>query len=172
MRHIGLTRLYLDDPYLREFDADVTASAEEWCTLSRTAFHPGGGGQPHDRGRLTIRGRDVPVLEIREDDKGLIWHRAGLDLAPGERVRGAIDWPFRYILMRHHALMHVVNTVAWRQFGGLITGVQIGSDRSRIDFRLGDFGRERIGEFESHVNTTIDRELPISSSIAKPRRFA
>ena len=25
--------------------------------------------------------------------------------------------------------------------------------------------RERIGEFESHVNTTIDRELPISSSI-------
>jgi misacylated tRNA(Ala) deacylase len=159
------TRLYLDDPYLREFDAEVTGSAEAWCALSQTAFHPGGGGQPHDRGWLTARGSHVPVSAVREDEEGRIWHQIGSDLAPGERVRGAIDWPYRYVLMRHHALMHIVNTVAWREFGGLITGVQIGPDRSRIDFRLGDFGRERIGEFESHVNTTIDRGLPISSSI-------
>jgi len=159
------TRLYLDDPYLREFDAEVTESTEGWCALSQTAFHPGGGGQPHDRGRLTARGSDVPVSAVREDEEGRIWHQVGLDLAVRDLVCGAIDWPFRYLLMRHHALMHIVNTVAWRQFGGLITGVQIGADRSRIDFRLDDFGRERLGEFESHVNTAIDRGLPISSSI-------
>ena len=158
-------RLYLDDPYLREFDAEVTETAEDWCALSQTAFHPGGGGQPHDRGRLALRGGDVSVSAVREDEEGRIWHRVGRAIAPGEAVRGAIDWPFRHALMRHHALMHVVNTVAWRHFGGLITGVQIGPDRSRIDFRLADFARERIGEFESHVNAAIDRGLPISSSI-------
>jgi misacylated tRNA(Ala) deacylase len=161
----GSTRLYLDDPYLREFDAEVTGGAKGWCALSQTAFHPGGGGQPHDRGSLAVRGGDVPVSAVREDEEGRIWHQIGTDLVPGEQVRGAIDWPFRYVLMRHHALMHIVNTVAWRQFGGLITGVQIGPDCSRIDFRLADFGRERIGEFESHVNTAIDRGLPISSSV-------
>ena len=160
-----MTRRYLDDPYLREFDAEVTGSADGWCALSETAFHPGGGGQPHDRGRLTAGGRHVPVSAIREDKAGRIWHQVGSNLAIGERVRGIIDWTYRYALMRHHALMHIVNTVAWREFGGLITGVQIGPGRSRIDFRLVDFGRDRIGEFESHVNAPIDHGLPISSSV-------
>ena len=165
------TRLYLDDPYLREFDAEVTGSAAGWCALSQTAFHPGGGGQPHDRGRLAARDSDVPVSAVREDEEGRIWHQIGSDLALGEHVHGVIDWTYRYALMRHHALMHIVNTVAWRQFGGLITGVQIGPDRSRIDFRLGDFGREQIGDFESHVNTAIDRGLPISSSIIREDEY-
>ena len=39
-------RLFLEDPYLREFDVQVTASLEGWLQLSRTAFHPGPGGQP------------------------------------------------------------------------------------------------------------------------------
>jgi len=162
---LATARLYLDDPYLREFDAEVIGSADGWCVLSETAFHPGGGGQPHDRGRLAAPGRDAPVSAVREDEEGRIWHQIGSDLALGVRVRGAIDWPFRYMLMRHHALMHVVNTVAWRELGGLITGVQIGPDRSRIDFRLVDFSRDRIVELESHVNAVIDRGLPISSAV-------
>jgi Ser-tRNA(Ala) deacylase AlaX len=48
--------------------------------------------------------------------------------------------------------MHVVNTVARELFGGVITGVQIGAGRSRIDFRLAAFGREAIPAFEARVN--------------------
>lgn len=158
-------RLYLDDPYQREFDAEVLESSDGgWCTLSRTAFFPGGGGQPHDRGRLLLRGDAVEVSAVREDAAGRIWHRVGRESAAGEAVRGAIDWPFRYALMRHHGLMHVVNTVALRRFGGVITGVQIGPDRSRIDFKLGGFSREQIPDFEDRVNDVIDRGLPITSS--------
>jgi len=158
-------RIYLDESYLREFDAEVTGNADGWCALSRTAFHPGGGGQPHDRGWLAVRDANVPVSAVREDEAGHIWHHVGSDLSLGEPVHGCIDWTYRYRLMRHHALMHIVNTIAWRQFGGLITGVQIGPDRSRIDFRLADFSRDRIREFESQVNAAIDRGLPISSSV-------
>lgn len=155
------SRLYLDDPYLREFDAEVLESSGGWCTLSRTAFFPGGGGQPADRGLLLLRLGAVEVSAVREDEAGRIWHRLGVDPAPGETVRGSIDWPYRYALMRHHGLMHVVNAVALRAFGGAITGVQIGPDRSRIDFRLDAFSRERIPAFEEQVNEAIARGLPI-----------
>jgi misacylated tRNA(Ala) deacylase len=128
-------------------------------------FYPGGGGQPHDRGRLIVRGDAVAVTAVREDADGVVWHGVGRDLPAGEAVQGVIDWPFRYAMMRHHGLMHVVNTVARERFGGAITGVQIGPDRSRIDFRLADFGRERLAEFEALVNAAIERALPISSSI-------
>lgn len=158
-------KLYLDDPYQREFDAEVLESAGGWSALSRTLFYPGGGGQPHDRGHLILHGDAVAVSALREDAAGRIWHCVGCDPAAGDAVRGTIDWPFRYALMRHHGLMHVVNTVARQHFGGVITGVQIGPDRSRIDFKLTGFSREQIPEFESRVNAVIDRGLPVTSSI-------
>jgi misacylated tRNA(Ala) deacylase len=164
-------KLYLDDPYLREFDADVLASSDGWCTLSRTAFYPGGGGQPADRGQLSAGGEALPVTEVREDEAGEVWHRIASELPPGTRVRGELDWPFRYALMRAHALMHVVNTVARDRFGGVITGVQLGPDRSRIDFKLAGFAREQIPELEERVNEVLARDLPVSSSTISEDEF-
>jgi Ser-tRNA(Ala) deacylase AlaX len=164
-------RLDLEDPYLREFDAVVLASAGGWCTLSSTAFHPGGGGQPCDRGHLLVGGEAVAVTAIREDEAGRIWHQMGRDLPAGGTVRGAIDWPYRHALMRHHGLMHVVNTVARERYGGVITGVQIGPDRSRIDFRLADFSRDRIPDLERRVNEAIERGLPVRSSTIGEEEF-
>ena len=158
-------KLYHKDPYLREFDAEVLESADGWSTLSRTVFYPGGGGQPHDRGLLVVRGDAVAVTAIREDATGEIWHCLGRDVAAGEAVHGAIDWPSRYALMRHHGLMHIVNTVARQQFGGVITGVQLGPERSRIDFKLADFSREQIPELEKRVNDVIERGLTVTSSV-------
>ena len=157
-------RLYLEDPYLREFDARVLESAEGWCTLSGTVFFPGGGGQPPDRGQLVVRGEPLAVTSLREDEAGRIWHQVGRELVAGEDVHGAIDWPYRYALMRHHGLMHLVNTVAREKYGGAITGVQIGPERSRIDFKLSGFAREQIPEFEGFVNDAVRRGLPIASS--------
>lgn len=164
-------RLYLEDPYLREFDADVTASTDGWCLLTRTAFYPGGGGQPADRGLLSVGDRKLQVSDSREDQDRNLWHQVGRDIPVGERARGEVDWPYRYALMRHHGLMHVVNHVARMHFDGFITGVQIGPDRSRIDFKLADFTREMIPEFERHVNEAIELGLPVSSSIITEAEF-
>jgi misacylated tRNA(Ala) deacylase len=156
-------KLYLDGPYVREFDAEVTASADGWCALSGTAFYPGGGGQPPDRGELAVGGEALPVTDVRADGAGEVWHRIGHDLAPGTRVRGELDWPYRYALMRAHALMHVVNTVARDRFGGVITGVQLGPERSRIDLKLAGFARDELPELEQRVNEVLERDLPITS---------
>jgi len=164
-------RLYLDDAYLREFDAEVAASDGGWCTLTRTAFFPGGGGQPPDRGALAAADETLPVTAVREDDAGRISHEVGRDLEPGTRVRGSLDWPYRYALMRHHGLLHVVNAVAREAFSGMITGVQIGPDRSRIDFRLPEFSRERLPDLEARVNAVLARGLRVGASTISEDEF-
>ena len=49
-------KLYEEDAYLREFEAEVTGCVPAeggWLvTLDRTAFYPEGGGQPADTGTL------------------------------------------------------------------------------------------------------------------------
>jgi len=164
-------KLYLEDSYRRTFDGEVAAAAEGWCALSQTAFYPGGGGQPEDRGRLEVGGESLGVDAVREDGAGEVWHHLGRDLAPGTLVHGEIDWPWRYALMRAHALMHVVNTVARDWLGGVITGVQLGLGRSRIDFKLPRFGRELIPELEGRVNAVLARGLPIASSTVSEEEF-
>jgi len=164
-------KLYLEDPYQRRFDGEVVAAAEGWCALSQTVFYPGGGGQPEDRGRLEAGGEVLRVDGVREDGAGEVWHHVGPDLVPGTSVRGEIDWPFRYALMRAHALMHVVNTVARDWLGGAITGVQLGPDRSRIDFKLPRFARELIPELEERVNAVLARGLPIASGFLSEEEF-
>ncbi len=165
------TRLHLDDPYLRAFDAAVIEAEGGACALDRTAFHAGGGGQPHDRGVLIVAGEPLTVTAVREDEAGRVWHEVGRDLAPGTPVRGELDWPYRHALMRHHGLMHVVNTIARDRLGGLITGVQLGPERSRIDLKLDGFTRERIPELEAAVNEVIARDLPVRSSVISEEEF-
>jgi misacylated tRNA(Ala) deacylase len=165
-------RLYFDDPYCRTFDAAVVDSADGWCTLTRSAFYPGGGGQPADRGVLVVAGdRRLEVGAVREDEHGALWHSVGCALAAGDAVRGELDWPFRFALMRGHALLHVVNTLARDRFGAVITGAQIGADRSRIDLRLGDFDRARLPAFEDEVNAVIARDLPVVGKIVSEDEF-
>jgi len=163
--------LYHTDAYLRLFEARVTAVDGQAVALDRTAFYPGGGGQPCDRGHLGLGGEAVAVTAVREDDAGGIWHRVGRDLGAGDTVRGVIDWPYRHALMRHHGLMHVVNTVARDRYGGVITGVQIGPDRSRIDFRLAGFSRDRVPDLERRVNEVVERGLPVRSSTIGEEEF-
>jgi misacylated tRNA(Ala) deacylase len=164
-------RLDLSDPYLRAFDAEVTACQDGWCALSQTAFYPGGGGQPADRGRLVVGGDALPVEEVREDDAGEVWHRVGRELAPGTAVRGELDWPWRHALMRAHALMHVVNTVARDRYGGAITGVQLGADRSRIDLKLDGFLRDQLPDLEQAVNDVLARGLAIGATSVTEAEF-
>jgi misacylated tRNA(Ala) deacylase len=165
-------RRYLDDPYCRVCDAVVTETADGASALSQTIFHPGGGGQPHDRGTLVSDGETLAVTALREDEHGRIWHAIGRSLARGAPVQLVLDWPFRFALMRYHALMHLVNTIAWRDFGARMTGAQLGAERSRIDLEASSLGRDRLGELEAKVNEVIDRDHAIVGAVISEREYA
>ena len=60
--------------YARTFDAEVTAAEENLVVLDRSAFYPGGGGQPHDLG--TLNGAQVVGFKR---DGGEVWHELESD---------------------------------------------------------------------------------------------
>src|SRR4051794_36231148 len=129
------TLLYQTDSYLREFDATVTAIPEDAraVILDRSAFYPGGGGQPHDLGTLRAGERSWPVEKVEKRGNDVVHHLGGDEALPavGVAVRGELDWARRYRLMRTHTAMHVLCGTIWREFGAQVTGGQMGLDRSR-----------------------------------------
>ena len=62
--HGRTSRLELTDQTLREWDAVVLDASPEGIVLDRSAFYPGGGGQPPDHGVL-LWGGDVRLPQPR-----------------------------------------------------------------------------------------------------------
>jgi len=148
--------LYQTDSYLREFDATVTATAEGAAVLDRTAFYPGGGGQPHDLGTLRTEDRTWSVVKVERRGADVLHHLDG-DAPPdaGSVVHGALDWERRYRLMRTHTAMHVLCGVIWREFGAQVTGGQMYPDRARMVFELEELSPGRVRSIEERANAAI-----------------
>lgn len=162
-------RLYQMDSYLKEFDAVVTRLAREEgaVVLDRTAYYPGGGGQPSDTGRLA----DVGVTGCRSAG-GEILHL--LDCpgpALGAQIHAAIDWDRRYKLMRTHTAMHVLCGVVFRDYGALVTGGEMEPLRGRMDFEFARLERSLVAEIEGTVNREIEAARDIRVQIL-PREEA
>src|SRR6266704_854779 len=116
-------RLELDDQTLREWDATVLASGEDGIVLDRSAFYPGGGGQPPDHGVLLWGGVQSRVVGVRRGDDLLLQLADGDPVPPaGTSVRGAIEDERRTALMRTHSALHLLGGVVFREFGALVTG--------------------------------------------------
>ena len=103
-------RLYYEDAAMRAFQAAAVEARPDGdaslVLLDATAFYPGGGGQPSDRG--TLGGR--AVLDVIEEE-GRIWHRLEGPLAAGAAavVSGSLDWGRRFDHMQQHTGQHVLS---------------------------------------------------------------
>jgi len=123
--------------------------------LDRTAFFPGGGGQPADRGWLVIGGRLLPVTQIKRDGE-VVWHvLEGTLPVTGTPVIGQLDWEYRYCLMRTHTALHILCGVVWRDYGALVTGGNMEPLRGRMDFEFETLHQELVHETEERVNIEV-----------------
>lgn len=147
--------LYLHDSYLREFDAVVTAVDGQATALDRTAFFPGGGGQPADTGVLRWSGGSGHVTDMRRHGEAVVHVLDGAPPPAGAPVHGVVDWDRRYAIMRHHSALHVLVGVIYKSFNALVTGGAIYPDRARMDFSLDDLNRERIAAIAAEANRII-----------------
>jgi misacylated tRNA(Ala) deacylase len=151
--------LYQTDSYLREFDATVVAvdAAGGRVALDRTAFYPGGGGQPGDVGTLTIAqtAQICGVTQVKKEGE-LVWHwLSGGAPTAGQAVTGSIDWPRRYALMRTHTALHILCGVVWRDYGASVTGGNMDPLQGRMDFEFATLRGELVGEIEAKCNAEI-----------------
>jgi len=136
---------------------------EGGVVLDRTAFYPGGGGQPPDRGFLSDGARTWEVVRLGNRPDEVVHYLGGESPPPaeGSRVRGVIDWERRYRLMRTHTALHILCGVIYREFGATVTGTQMYPDRARMDFTLEDLNPERVKLIELKCNEAVARALPV-----------
>ena len=147
--------LYQTDSYLREFDATVTAVEGTAVALDRSAFYPGGGGQPNDAGLIKVGGEERQVAKVRKtgDD---VWHEIeGSSPDVGTFVHGVVDWERRYALMRTHTAMHILCGVIFRDYGASVTGGNMEPLRGRMDFEFETMRQELVREIEEKVNVEV-----------------
>jgi misacylated tRNA(Ala) deacylase len=163
--------LYPTDSYITEFDAAVTASENQAVALDRTAFYPGGGGQPCDVGTLTWDGGSAQVVKVKRQG-AKVWHTLDGVLPPvGTTVHGKLDWERRYRLMRTHTALHVLCGVVWRDYGASVTGGNMEPLKGRMDFEFETMRKELVTEIEASVNAEIELGHPVRIAIL-PREEA
>src|SRR5215467_14955499 len=181
-------RLELDDQTLREWEAVVLASglaggsgggagaSESGIVLDRSAFYPGGGGQPPDHGVLLWGGVQTRIVGARKGDDLYLIPAEGDPLPPpGTAVRGAVEDERRTALMRTHSGLHVLCGVVFRDYGSLVTGGNMEPYTARMDFDLPEVPDGFKDAVEAACNAEVAaarridiRVLPRSDALAIP----
>lgn len=159
-------RLYDQDAYATEFEAEVLACEEVekkekkvyqvW--LDQTLFFPEEGGQSPDMG--TIDG--IKVLDVQIKDE-VITHTLAAPLAVGTMVKGVVDWKHRFYNMQQHSGEHIFSGVVHNRFGYDNVGFHLSDSIVTMDFN-GVITAEDIEEIETEVNQAIIENIPVEVS--------
>ena len=156
-------------PDLLTFEAEVLDSRPGAVVLSRSAFYPGGGGQPPDRGEIAWNGGAVAVTGI-EQQGGKLWHLLAQSAELSGPVEARIDPDFRFLMQQLHSGLHIVNALAFQEFdGALVTGANMtgapGSREgvARIDLDLPGADNQRLRAMEPALNDIIAQNLAVTT---------
>lgn len=167
--------IYQTDSYLKKFNAKVISTNPDLhgVVLDRTAFYPGGGGQPYDTGTLTYNDTTAQLLRVkRVDTKYLHLLEKSAPLPEvGSEVTGLLDWERRYQLMRVHTAMHILCGVIFRDYGAQVTGGNMEPLKGRMDFEFETMRQELVAEIEAAINQEVANARPLMVRIL-PREEA
>ena len=151
-----------EHPEVLTLEARVIDARPGAVVLERTPFHPGGGGQLADRGRLRWAGGEVRLARIELDGERM-WHVLVEPVELVGAVEAAVDPGFRALMAQLHTNAHVVSALVFQRFhGALITGAQLNEDgTARVDFDLPDADNERLRALEPAINDVIRQDLAV-----------
>ncbi|MEV4562207.1 alanyl-tRNA editing protein [Nonomuraea sp. NPDC049419] len=162
--HGRTQRLELSDQSLRDFEAVVLDATPEGIVLSRSAFYPGGGGQPADHGVLIWQGVETRIVGVRKGDDLYLIPAEDDPIPPaGTVVRGAVADERRSALMRTHSGLHVLCGVVFRDYGCLVTGGNMDPLSARMDFNLPEVppGFKEAVEHACNAEIAADRRIDV-----------
>ena len=152
----------------------VGVDPDRGIVLDRSAFYPGGGGQPPDEGVLLWGGVRTRILgTVKGDDQYLVPHEDDPVPPVGTAVRGALDDQRRTDLMRTHSGLHVLTGVVFRDFGALVTGGNMEPLTARMDFDLAEVPPDFKDRVAEAVNAEIrtDRRITVAN-LPRAQAFA
>lgn len=154
------TRLYFDQPYLREFDSEILdtqpmKNGTFRIRLRETAFYPTSGGQPNDKGKIN----GIDVFDVTEED-GLIFHYTKQEPI-GTSAHCEIDWSRRFDFMQQHAGQHILSEAFLLHCQAATIGFHLTEENLTIDLDLVNLTDEQISQVESTANQIVWQNLPI-----------
>ena len=167
--------IYQTNAYLKDFDATVIAVDAQMrsIVLDRSAFYPGGGGQPCDFGTLIIDGVSYPVEKVKKQGDDVLHFLGGSSPLPeiNSASRGTLDWVRRHKLMRTHTALHILCGTVFRDYGALVTGGDMEPLKGRMDFEFETMRGELVREIEAAVNFEVQQRREIRVKVL-PREEA
>src|SRR5215468_9522782 len=168
-------RLYYHDPFLYEFEGEITEvvpaseiNQRHGVFLDRTAFYPTSGGQVYDTGWMSTPDADassqrLKVSEVVETEDGRVVHYIEADKPPerGTKIRGTIDASRRRDHMQQHSGQHVLSAAFIRLFNIPTVSFHMGDDYSSIDLDTPALTREHLEQTERLTNEIILENRPV-----------
>ncbi len=166
-------RLYLDDPHLFDFTAEVVAHVDlrgqTSLVLDRTAFYPEAGGQMADRGLLD----DLPVIDVQADDAGVVHHIVeGNPPRIGAVIQGRIDARRRRQHMAQHSGQHALSAALTEIAGAPTVSSRLGEGACTIDVRRKTIPDELLARAEEAISDLIEANVQIRCFFPPPEELA
>jgi alanyl-tRNA synthetase len=162
-REMKTRRIYYDDAFAREFEAEVLAcekqegnSEKRWrVLLDRTALYPASGGQPDDRGKI---GEAEVIAVVDEGEE--IAHIVDRPVEPGP-VKAEVDWERRFDHMQQHTGQHLLSAVLQAKFGLETVSFHLGEEVCTIDLRGAEPAAETLRAAERAANGIVFEDRPV-----------
>jgi alanyl-tRNA synthetase len=157
-------RLYMEDPYVTAFDADVVGTRETddgpAVVFAETYFYPESGGQPFDLG--TIDG--APITKVIETDDDTVLHVVER-LPRASRVHCEIDETRRRDHMQQHSGQHILSAAFVEEVDANTTSFHLGAAVSTIDLDRWPLTDDDVARAERAANDVARRGVAIRTRV-------
>ena len=177
--------LYWDRPYETAFDGRlvrfVGKDGRAGVVVDQTLFYPEGGGQPCDKGHISLLDSGLSVLLGTGDltvsgvslEAGEVVHWIDLDgcsavagalpSAPvgGWPVQGRVDWSRRFDFMQQHTGQHILTRAFEDEVGARTVGFHLTEEYVSIDLDVVSVTAEEIAKAEDRANKVVFSNIPV-----------
>lgn len=152
-------RLFWQDPYQTECEAQITKIENNKIYLDQTVFFAFSGGQISDQGTIN----EVKVTNATDEGEEISYELEQNPFKPGDKVTIKIDKDFRNRVMRLHSAVHLVDFISRKYLKELvpIIGSNITDQKSRIDYLYPQNISDKIPKIQQEAEQIIKENLPI-----------
>jgi len=158
-----------------EVDAAGTG-AKVQALFDRTPFYAESGGQAGDQGEVEWDGGRARVSDVQKLAGDLHVHDLEVlegSLAPGARVRLAVDAETRAATRSNHSATHLLHAALRNVLGPHVTqkGQMVDGERIRFDFSHGQpLTPDEIDRIEAEVNAVVRQNRPAETELMAPQQ--
>jgi alanyl-tRNA synthetase len=158
-------RLDQEDSSLLAFDAEVIEvdAGGLRVVLDRTAFHPTGGGQPHDAGTLA----GVRVVDVIDEETRVVHVLAEPLPRDSKTVHGDVDAARRRDHTQQHSGQHILSAILADAFARPTVSFHLGAAHATIDLAGEPLAAAHFADVETRVFSAITANLPVRARVCE-----